>query len=65
MFRACAALIAAADLNTWQADSVSAFTNANLDETVYIKYPDGFECPGYMLKVNKAYIDYVDPPFSG
>jgi hypothetical protein len=47
-------VIAAADLNTWQADTVSAFINPDLDELVYIQYPDRFERSGYILKVNKG-----------
>jgi hypothetical protein len=32
----------------------SAFTNPDLDELVYIQYPDGFERSGYVLKVNEG-----------
>jgi len=54
IFRALMALTAAFDLETCQFDATNAFTNANLDEEVYIPFPEGFRQPGYCLLLLKA-----------
>ena len=40
----CALLAISAyfDLEMKQFDAVSAFTNSDIDETIYIRFPDGF-----------------------
>ncbi|OLN95703.1 Retrovirus-related Pol polyprotein from transposon TNT 1-94-like protein 1 [Colletotrichum chlorophyti] len=53
-FRSLMALIARFDLETLQLDAVNAFTNATLDETVYVWFPPGFSRPGYCLNLRKA-----------
>ena len=42
------------DLEAKQYDAVSAFTNSQLDETVYIEYPEGFKRDGYCLQLKRA-----------
>lgn len=54
IFRAMMAIAAAFDLELWQADAVSAFTNSDMDETVYIEYPEGFKKQGYCLLLRRA-----------
>jgi hypothetical protein len=53
-FRILLALVGRFDLETLQLDAVNAFVHADLDETVYMKPPPGFEQPGYVLKLKKA-----------
>ena len=53
-FRALMAITAAFDLETWQADAVNAFTNSDLDETVYCDCPEGFKLPGFCLQLFRA-----------
>jgi len=48
------ALTAAYDLEARQFDAVSAFTNNNLDEIIYIEFPDGFEDHGKCLLLLRA-----------
>lgn len=52
--RALLATAAYFDLDIYQMDAVSAFTNSEIDEEVYIKCPDGFELPGNCLKLQRA-----------
>jgi len=54
LFRAIMAIAAAFDLEIWQADAVSAFTNSEVDETVYVEYPQGFLRPGHCLLLRRA-----------
>ena len=42
IFRAMIAIVAAFNLKTWQCNAVNAFANSLINETVYIKFPDGF-----------------------
>jgi hypothetical protein len=54
MFRVLMALAAYFDLDMHQFDAINAFTNASLDETVYVRYPEGFSEPHHVLKLRKA-----------
>jgi hypothetical protein len=62
IFRALMALAAAFDLETCQFDATNAFTNANLDEEVYIPFPEGFHQPGYCLLLLKALYGLCQAP---
>jgi len=53
-FRALMAVTAAFDLEAWQFDAVNAFTNSDIDETIYCEYPEGFEQPGNCLLLLRA-----------
>ena len=52
--RALFALVAAFDLDTWQADAVTAFLNSMIDEDVYTRMPEGFGKPGVCWKLLRA-----------
>jgi len=43
------AIMAVFDLNVYQLDAVSAFTNSDLDEIIYCELPNGFKIPGLCL----------------
>lgn len=43
------------DLEILQLDAINGFIYANLDETVYIKMPAGYEEQKKMLKLKKAF----------
>ena len=45
-FRVLIAICAKFDLETRQFDAVNAFTNSDLDETIYYKMPKGFKRRG-------------------
>ena len=53
-FRSLMAIAAAHDLETMQFDAINAFMNSDLDETVYIKFPDGFGTAGMCLLLLKV-----------
>jgi Reverse transcriptase (RNA-dependent DNA polymerase)/GAG-pre-integrase domain len=53
-FRTLMAITAKFDLETQQMDAVNAFVNCDLDETVFMKFPPGFEKPGKVLRLRKA-----------
>jgi hypothetical protein len=53
-FRTLMAIAAAFDLEIKQYDALNAFVNSELDEIVYIEFPEGFCEPGYVLILNKA-----------
>jgi hypothetical protein len=53
-FRILMALVAAFDLICLQMDAVTAFINADLDETIYARFPHGFEQSGQCLLLKKA-----------
>ncbi len=53
-FRVFMAMAARFDLELTQYDAVNAFVHANLDETVFMKMPDGYRKTGHILKLNKA-----------
>jgi transposase InsO family protein len=53
-FRTLMAITAKYDLETQQVDAVNAFVNCDLDETVFMKLPPGYEKPGKILKLRKA-----------
>jgi hypothetical protein len=42
-FRALMAVAAAYNLEAYQLDTVNAFINSQLDETVYCTFPEGFD----------------------
>jgi hypothetical protein len=48
-FRCLIAIAAQFNLIMHQLDAVNAFTNSHLDETVYIRFPDSFENPGFCI----------------
>ena len=48
------AITAAYDLEAFQLDAVNAFTNSELDETVYCAFPDGFQQDGKCLRLLRA-----------
>jgi hypothetical protein len=54
VFRALMAIAAYFDLEIQQFDAINAFTNSEIDELIYIRYPDGFQVPGYCIKLRKA-----------
>jgi hypothetical protein len=54
IFRALMAITAAYDLEAFQLDAVNAFTNSELDETVYCAFPDGFQQDGQCLLLRRA-----------
>ena len=53
-FRSLMAIAAAHDLETMQFNAVNAFTNSDLDKTVYIKFPDRFGITSIYLLLLKA-----------
>lgn len=53
-FRILTAIIAKFDLDARSLDAINAFTNADLDEIVYVYYPEGFKLPGFVLQLSKA-----------
>ena len=54
IFRALMAIAAYFNLEMRQFDAVNAFTNSNIDEDVYIQFPDGYGCLGKCLKLLQA-----------
>ena len=48
------AMMAAYDLDTYHLDAIYAFVNSQLGETVYYKFPDGFEQPDSCLLLLRA-----------
>ncbi len=54
VLRTLLAIVAYFDLEIWQFDAVSAFTNAPIDELVYVRYPEGFARQGWILKLLRA-----------
>ena len=48
------AMAAYFDLNIQQFDVINAFTNATIDELIYVRYPDGYHVLGHCLKLRKA-----------
>ncbi|KAF4429175.1 Retrovirus-related Pol polyprotein from transposon TNT 1-94 [Colletotrichum fructicola] len=53
-FRTLMAVTARFNLETIQLDAVNAFTNAVLDELVYVWFPPGFNRSGYCIILRKA-----------
>lgn len=53
-FQALMALTAVYDLEAYQFDAVSAFTNSDLDEIIYIEFPDRFKDYGKCLLLLQA-----------
>ena len=54
VFRTLMAIAAHFDLDIYQLDAINAFTNAILDEEVYIKNPDGYDIPEHCLELKRA-----------
>ena len=52
--RVLLALVAKFDLKTLQLDAVNAFVYADLDKTVFMKMPPGYDEQGKVLKLNRA-----------
>jgi hypothetical protein len=52
----CVFMVLAAhfDLELTQYDAVNIFVHVKLDETVFMKMPDGYWKNNYILKLNKA-----------
>ena len=48
-FQLLMAITAMFDLEAYQLNAISAFTNSDLDEVVYCEYPEGFEQDSYCL----------------
>ena len=53
-FRTLMAITAKFDLETQQMDAINAFVHCDLDETVFMKMPPGFEQKGKVLRLRKA-----------
>lgn len=53
-YRLFTSICAAEDLDTDHIDAVKAFTQSLLDAELYCAMPEGFEIPGYVLKLRKA-----------
>ena len=53
-FRTLMAITAKFDLETQQMDAINAFVHCNLDETVFMKFPPGFEKENKVLCLRKA-----------
>ena len=62
-FRSLMAIVAAHDLETMQFDAVNAFTNSDLDKTVYIKFLDRFSTAGIYLLLLKILYNLKNPPY--
>ena len=54
IFRALMALMAAFNLESCQFDATNAFVNSDIDEELYIPYPEGFHRRGFCLRLLKA-----------
>ena len=63
VFRALIAIAAYFNLDIHQFDVNNAFTNSDINELVYIRYPDGFQEPGHCLKLRKALYGLPRSPF--
>ena len=53
-FRALMAITAAFDLEIVQLDAVNAFLNSDINEEIYVHYPEGFKQPGQALRLRRA-----------
>ncbi|KAL2415479.1 Retrovirus-related Pol polyprotein from transposon TNT 1-94 [Exophiala dermatitidis] len=53
-FRAIMAITAAQDLDLIQLDAINVFLNSNIDEEIYMRFPEGFKVPGIILRLLKA-----------
>jgi reverse transcriptase-like protein len=53
-FRTLMAITAKFDLEAQQIDAVNAFVHSDLDETVFMKCPPGFEKPNKIIRLRKA-----------
>ena len=54
VFRALIAIAAYFNLNIQQFDAINAFTNATINELIYVRYPAGYHVPGHCLILHKA-----------
>jgi len=54
IFRALMALMAAFNLESCQFDATNAFVNSDIDEELYVPYPEGFRRRGFCLRLLKA-----------
>ena len=62
VFRLLIALIAGFGLLTAQYDVINAFLNANIDRTVYIHAPKGFQHLGKVLRLKRPLYGLKDAP---
>ena len=53
-FRSLMAIAARWDLEMRRYDAVNAFTNSDLDEVIYVEFPDGFKRRGWIIRLKKA-----------
>ena len=53
-FRTLMAITAKFDLETQQMDAVNTFVNCPFDETVFMKFPSGYEKPNKALRLRKV-----------
>src|SRR5467141_1953110 len=53
-FRTLMAIPTKFDLETQQMDAINAFLHCDLDETVFVRMPPGFEKKGRVLRLRKA-----------
>ena len=61
-FRSVASITGTYDLVAIQLDAISAFTNTDLDEVIFIRFPPGFGSPGMCLLLLKALYGLVRSP---
>ena len=53
-FRALMGIAAAFDLEIVQLDAINAFLNSEIDEEIYVEYPEGFKQKGQALRLLRA-----------
>jgi hypothetical protein len=63
VFRSLMAMAAHFDLDIYQFDAINAFINSYVDETIYVRYPDGFQVPGKCLRLVRALYGLPRSPF--
>ena len=61
-FRALMALSAAFNLEIRQYDAINAFVNSKLDEEIFCECPDGFERPGKIIQLQRAFYGLRQSP---
>ncbi|KAL2114802.1 hypothetical protein VTJ04DRAFT_2111 [Mycothermus thermophilus] len=62
-FRLMMAIAAFFDLETEQFDVKQAFLYSDIDQPVYVKFPDGYEENGYCLRVEKGLYGLREAPY--
>lgn len=61
-FRILTAIIAKFDLEARSLDAINVFTNADLDEVIYVYYPEGFKLPRFVFQLSKALYGLCQSP---